>query len=693
MFYSVDKADEVLRQYVDIPCVKTNKGVSIYNIPAAFDIETTSFTEGDEPRAIMYVWQFAIYDTVIIGRTWKEFSTFYTKLCTILGLSLHKRLFVYVHNLSFEFQFIRKRFKWSRVFALDELKPVQALTVDGVEFRCSYLLSGYSLAKIGDMLTKYPVEKKVGDLDYTLIRHSKTPLSEREIGYCINDVLVVTHFIRERIERDGDISRIPLTKTGYVRRYCRNACLYNSIKSHKKTGEYFNKFRFFMDELTITPDEYEQLKRAFQGGFTHASAFYSGRTVQDVQSFDFTSSYPAVMVSERFPMSKAKIVYPKNHEEFEKYLRCYCCIFDVEFYDLEPRIIWEHPLSESRCPICEKAQIDNGRVVKAAHLVTTLTDPDFIIISKFYKWKSMGIANFRIYTRGYLPKPFVESVLKLYEDKTVLKGVEEKQDEYLNSKEMLNSCYGMAVTDICRPKICYNGNEWNPPRKPNVKKEVDKYNKDKQRFLFYPWGVFVTAYARRNLFTAIYELQDDYIYADTDSVKFINADKHKEYFEGYNKMITEKIQRALTEQGIDPSKACPKTIKVVEKPLGVWDEDGHYSKFRTLGAKRYLVEKDGKISLTVSGVNKHVAVPYLLEKYGSNDAVFEAFNEGLYIPPDYTGKMTHTYIHDRVRGEIKDYTGIVAKYDELSGVHLKGAEYTLSLSREYENYLKGLRVI
>ena len=251
----------------------------------------------------------------------------------------------------------------------------------------------------------------------------------------------------------------------------------------------------------------------------------------------------------------------------------------------------------------------------------------------------------------------------------------------------------MTVTDICRPHIKYGKGEWETPQKPNIEKEVEKYNNNMQRFLYFPWGVFVTAYARRNLFTAIYELQDDYIYADTDSVKFINADKHKNYFDGYNKMITAKIQRALSEQDIDPSKACPKTIKGVEKPLGVWDDDGHYSKFRTLGAKRYLVEKDGKISLTVSGVNKHVAVPYLLEKYGSNDGVFEAFKEGLYIPPDKTGKMIHTYINDTVQGKIKDYTGIEAEYEELCGVHLKGAEYTLSLSREYEDYLKGIKML
>ena len=117
-----------------------------------------------------------------------------------------------------------------------------------------------------------------------------------------------------------------------------------------------------------------------------------------------------------------------------------------------------------------------------------------------------------------------------------------------------------------------------------------------------------------------------------------------------------------------------------------------YSRFKTLGAKRYLVEKDGEISLTVSGVNKKIAVPYLIDTYG-RDGVFDAFDDELYIPPENTGKNTHTYIDEPVSGEITDYTGITEKYYESSGVHLEAADYSLSMHVAYLNYIKGVRTI
>lgn len=684
--YKPSDISEMLRDAMDeAPTVRTGKKITYYDVPCAFDIETTSFYDNGEKRAIMYEWTLGINGAVMIGRTWEEFLSVYAQIVEALELDHDKRLIIYIHNMSFEFQFIRKHFRWADTFSLKERKPIYAITAEGVEFRCSYLLSGFSLAMLGKQLRKYPVQKMEGDLDYSLPRHSATPLTEKEIGYCVNDVKVVMAYIKESMERDGNITRIPLTKTGYVRRYCRDSCLYNG--NHKKTVWKFQKYRNLMQSLTLEPEEYTQLKRAFQGGFTHANAFYSGKVLHNVGSYDFTSSYPAVMVSEKFPMSRGEEVEITGKEQFERNLALYCCLFDVEIYNLESTTLVEHPLSLSRCRNARKFVEDNGRLVECEYLRTTLTEQDYFILQKFYRWKKMRVGNFRRYKKAYLPTDFVKSILKLYEDKTILKNVEGKEDEYLRSKEMINSCYGMTVTDIRRDTIIYADDLWGV-ESVDTEETIAKYNKNIRRFLFYPWGVWITAYARKNLFTGIYEFGTDYIYSDTDSIKAVNIDNHRDFIEAYNKRIISKLERACDFHGIPREKIRPRTIEGKEKPLGVWDFEGIYTRFKTLGAKRYMVEKEGKISITVSGINKKFAVPYMEEVFGDN--IFDGFSDGLYIPPERTGKNTHTYIDDPHGGLLKDYRGDIWEYHEESAVHLENADYALSLGAAYVDYLSGI---
>ena len=688
----------------------------LYAIYDALDRHKAGEQPKPEKVAIMYEWTVNVCGLTMIGRTWDEFLQLYDAIVKRYRTGEKTRFVFYVHNLAFEFQFIRTRFTWENVFALDLREPVKARTTDGIEFRCSYLLSGYSLALVGEHLTKYPVQKMVGDLDYSLIRHAETPLTEKEIGYCVNDCRVVVSYILEEIERNrGRIISIPLTKTGYVRRYCRKACMHPGAHDRKSRKAY-TRYRDLMRALTITgADEYHQLKRAFAGGFTHCSAWYSGQTMEDVTSFDFTSSYPTVMVAERFPMSRAELIPEITKDEFEKSLRLYCCIFDVNFIGLRPKTHMEHFLSESKCfKIDGKYQPDNGRIVWADSVYTTLTDVDYKIMQRFYTWDRIRIANFRRYRRGYLPTDFVKAVLKLYADKTQLKGIAGKEAEYLNSKEMLNSCYGMMVTDPCRPEYHYN-NEWLPPAAPDINDAIKQYNESSNRFLFYPWGVYVTAYARRNLLIhGVLPCGEDYIYSDTDSIKITNADAHRSVIESYNERITRKLQQACDWHGIPREALCPQTVKGVPKPLGVWDDDGTYTRFKSLGAKRYLVEKDGKkLSLTVSGLNKHIAIPYLISLHGRQVAreivragglispqelrqrvytrVFDSFDDELYIPAGYTGKNLHTYIDDELSGYVTDYTGTTAEYNERSGVHLSAAEYSLKIGYLYAQYIKGVR--
>ncbi|MCS5737474.1 hypothetical protein, partial [Herbiconiux daphne] len=175
----------------------------------------------------------------------------------------------------------------------------------------------------------------------------------------------------------------------------------------------------------------------------------------------------------------------------------------------------------------------------------------------------------------------------------------------------------MSVTDIVREETEYIDDEWKSTPQ-NIEEEISNYNSSRNRTLYYAWGIWVTAYARRNLWSAIFALKEDYIYADTDSVKYFNKEKHAAYFEEYNVDVTNKLLTMAKHQKLDPKLLSPKTVEGIEKPMGVWEWEGDYTHFKTLGAKRYLTKTGDYYSLTVAGLPKSAGMKYLKEQ-GEND--------------------------------------------------------------------------
>ena len=700
--YSIDDINVLLDDSLQI--ITTNKKIKYYNVACTIDIESSSFYEDRNKRAIMYSFVIGINGKGLIARTYDELHTIIDKIVEFYHLNKDVRMIFYIHNLQYEFQFFRKQFEWEKVFAIEPRRILYALMKNGIELRCSYLLSGYSLAYIGNhILNKYHVKKLVGYLDYSKIRHSGTPLTDDEVNYQLNDGLVVMAYIQERIEEYKDnISYLPLTKTGKVRELMRKNCLFRA-KHHQRNARYINAVHSINIKSVL---EYKQLKCGFQGGFTHANGNYVGQVVKNVDSWDIASSYPSVLVLEQYPMSDGEIVKIKNRKDMEEKMKLYCCLFDATFVNIESTTSYEHPISESKCQNLLSPHRDNGRIVSAEKLSITLTEQDFYIIRDFYNWDKLLISNFRIYHKAYLPREFVLSVLQLYSMKTTLKGIEESYVEYMNSKEMVNSCYGCCVTDICRDELEYlpsmedvsetDGGWISSPC--DYEKELNKYNKNPRRFLAYQWGVWVTAYARRNVFMAIKEFNRDYVYCDTDSVKGRNGEKHRKFFEQYNENIKRKCVRASKYQNIPLELFSPKTKEGKVKTIGLFEFEGTYTEFKTLGAKRYMVktEKGFKYgnetipySLTISGLSKTTSIPYLYHKYG--DGIMEEFKDGMYIPPEHTGKNTHTYLDFEQNGFVTDYLGNVGYYHELSSIHLESCEYELSMTREFLDFLMGIQ--
>lgn len=694
------------------------KKCMVWNIPAAFDIETTP--NKHYKVSYMYIWMLNINGVSTYGRTWNQFEHLMEEIRNIFNISAENQLYIYIHNEAYEMSFMMPRYAdyIDSYFATDSRNPVK-VSMKGIIFKDSYILSGLSLEKTADGLTKFKVRKQVGSLDYRKKRNSKTPLTEKELGYCLDDVRTLTAYIAEQImQYDDDITKIPMTNTGRVREYYREHCLYKTTKSGKRVRN--KKFCQYIKNKQLTPELYAVAKRAFAGGFTHAGHYLSGLTLNNVHSMDFTSSYPAVMVSEKFPAETPYEVEYSSWDEFYRDVDAgYGILFSVEIEDLNDSLFpYEHYISASKCQTVgypkrgkdgktefrnfDHTGIDNGRIYRSDRITLFITEQDWDIISKTYDFSYARILRAWRFKKDYFPKEILDCLLTLYEKKTTLKGVEGMEAEYQLSKGMTNSSFGMMVQDVVNGSVTWNPDaeeawECEPADTNSVSDIIDRYNKSPKRFTYFIDGVYITAYARHNLWEGIMELGKDYAYSDTDSVKFVNYKSHENFFNDYNTRITGKIDKCLKSRKIDISRSRPKTIKGEQKPLGVWDYEGYYDRFKTLGAKRYIIEgfhrPDGslkeKYEITIAGVNKKKGGEYIFSQKRENGKKdpFELFNDSMTIPENKSGRLVSYYTDHPYGGIIVDEYGNAEMMEEYGGCYLEESKYSMSMSDEYAEYI------
>ncbi|MDE5978306.1 MAG: hypothetical protein K2G70_07600 [Turicibacter sp.] len=583
-------------KYLFCKQIRGHKKTTYYDLECGFDIETTSLQEYENfkmPLGFMYQWQMCIGEDVIFGRYWEEFTSFLDTLTEKLQLSVNKKLVIYVHNLAFEYQFMKNFVTITDAFFKDKRIPLKFTVNECFEFRCSYFLTNMSLERWCDQTPDNIYCKNVGYYNYRKIRTPSTALTPIEMSYCYNDVRGLCVNIRHLLE-DDNIADIPLTSTGYVRRECRSAMQLNPD----------NRKIFLSTKLTLA--QYKLIHDAFMGGYTHCNYKYAGILLEDLDSYDITSSYPFQMMDNNgYPIGKFIKVNPKTQEEFEEYSSKYACVMDITIEDLELREEVDFPyISYSKCKeITKEHKYDNGKVMSAKLIRICITDVDLRIIRKVYKEKiKIYVHDMYIAKKGPLPKELKQVIYKYYHAKTTLKNTDYYY--YLKSKNKLNAIYGMMVSDILRRTLVFDGLNADYEKNENGEyKESDvsilnKYYQGRNSFLPYQWGVWVTAFAREMLFDSILNVKGT-VYVDTDSNKHFKLKENEDYFNLRNDELMNK------KESIDY------TVEFNGKKytLGVWDRDKPLHKFISYGSKKYAyVEynegKKGTFHITVSGMNK-----------------------------------------------------------------------------------------
>ena len=609
--YNVNElTDDCIKRIVDNNDIVSRKDKTYINDIITFDIETSTIRDLEKPYAFLYIWQACFCgDVVVMGRTWQECKDFFNRVARVCSLGEGRLLPIYVHNLPFEFHFMQDFFTMTNVFATDNHKVLKATMNNCFELRCSYYLSNMSLSKFISNTPNALYIKAVGDLDYKEVRTPLTILSDVEYGYCYNDVRGLYEAVHFLLQEDNVI-QIPMTSTGYVRRDCRRA-----MNKNKDNRKIFNK-------TSLDLEQYFLCKECFRGGNTASNRKRCNKIYKTVSSYDITSSYPFVMLTEKFPMGKFMRLANIMPTLLRGYNNKYCTMGRYTFTGLKVKEnnIPIPYIPYSKCTeIGSERVIYNGRILEANLLTISLTNIDFEIIENQYTYDKLFINDFYYCYKDYLPIELTNQILKYYRDKTELKGVKDKEYEYNKSKNKLNSIYGMCVTDIIREAWEYEDDIF--IKNAHNKTSLDDYYESFNSFLVYQWGVWVTAYARKNLQNMLDVVGDDVIYCDTDSIKYIN--NYDKEFNECNNSIINRVEREGLEAYCD--------YKGKRMYLGVWTKEETYDDFVTMGAKKYAYNYSRKLKIndsryayikykelgiTVSGLSKSKGAKELTKKGG-----------------------------------------------------------------------------
>lgn len=645
VFYSLEEFERKMSwnhlTYSTIHTGSKRKGRNNSTVICAFDTETTSVIDLEHKASYVYAWSFDIYSNgthyTVLERDIQKIPALLELIqYVVLKKSINKNVSVLVgvHNLPYDFTFISSLIPVTNLFAKSKRQPL--MFDSGIfHFVDTLAISGMSLEKTANAYTK--TKKMAGDLDYTMVRNTKTPLSRKEERYCFNDVKVVTEYLEYLLLTYGINGFFPATKTSICRR-----ALKDSFNTEYPNKDRANEVKdWIMDDMfPETMQEYDCLIRyLFRGGYTHSNASKTGYVLENMKSKDFESSYPSWIAYEKFPMSKPIKVNP---DEYESIMKNGCLQWYGVFIFDNITSKTQHSIeSKHKCVNVVNPIIDNGRIKHAESMTVMLTNLDWMIYKKFYEWGNVSCETLCLFPHsGKLPKYVINPLFNAYTEKTRLKNA---GLDYKDQKAIVNSFYGMMVTTIPSENITYTDDWGSEPMG-----EDERRNYARTTLLSPYWGIYTTAWARYHLLVDVfYKIGNDAVYGDTDSCKYLNPEKHEETFKRFNRKMAKRRYKFCVTNGFD--------IRLMGH-LGELTDDGTIVNFKTLGAKRYLVLDDhGNLECTVAGLPKRAFNKYLHQnKVTELKEVFNLFDFGLKIK---NCKNAHAYVND-VTDIITDFNGV-----------------------------------
>lgn len=614
------------------------------DIYAAFDIETTNYEIDGKLYNFMYSWALQLDEEItIIGRTWAQFYDLKRKLKEVLkGVSI----VVFVHNLKYEFQYLKPlNFGPGDVLASEKREVIKAYS-EPFEFRCSYKLTDLSLDKLTENVKHH---KKSGEIfDYSKTRFPWSKLTNYEIEYIQNDVLGLVEAVKARNKLFNDtLYTMPITLTGYTRRQSRQ--IMRTVN------------RQWIEKIKLDEEKYKMCAGSFRGGNNIANRNYINETIEDLELVDASSAHPAKILLEPFPIGDWQWIKNCDPEKLIKYIytRKRAVIAQIRFNNIRLKDKYDPApyIPENKCLIRGKKSSIFNRILKAEQIEIFLTDIDFKIILVQYEFDSFDVVKAMKCRYGMLPAQLRDFVAQLYAEKTSKKGVDDAA--YSVAKILINSVFGLMSQNPAKEKIYYIDGKFEIG-KAGAAANIEQFNKS--AFFSYAYGVYISAYSRRELQKMIKAVGNDaFVYCDTDGVYFI--EKYANW-DAINQLITESEKAGEEYAAVDHDG-------VIHYPGG-WELKKGIKKFRTAGQKKYAWEDKNGVHIATAGVHKdkggkelgsvdNFDEGFIFKDAGGNEAIYNDFPEEKYI------------IVDGKKIEIVPY------------VYLRPRQYKLGVYTEYKN--------
>lgn len=698
-----------------IPLGKTNMGAKqshkLMRIACGFDIETNK-------DGFMYIWQFSYYvkgyhdePQYIIGRTWQQFMDLINLVImpfTIKDKNVRKtylkdnkqlkvqkgELLIGVHNLKFEWQWIRSIFRWSNVFSSDARAPYYAILegindkMSGIKFVDTLKLWPMPLKKV-PKVTNGKLQKAVNDLDYNIPRNSQTELTTTEMGYCTNDVGILSYALDYLFDNfiipEG---KVPVSQTSQIRHKILKEADSVDNNGKKKYKHILNlvkisvmsiqMYKYLRGQEIVFNDKKHHLA-FFEAGYTHANALYSAAIQSDIFHFDYTSSYPYVMLTENYPYEIIEEFISSDVDDYWFDDRT-DFILELELDNVEPNTTFG-VLSKSKCVVINEI-LDNGKIYKASKVICIKTRREWETYKKYYTCTVKVRKAYRC-KLAPLPAYVTKNIIEQYHIKAEIKmkGLNKHPDyvnKYEEAKQFVNGIFGMMVTEIHLENFEIDDGH-NLVKKSRLLEEIQREMAKSP--LLAQWGMFVTMYARTRLLDDIWVLRNSFVYSDTDSAFFHRNPDFLKYIEKRNSEIKAENMELFKDEMLED--------------IGCYDLEKHCNRFKTCGAKCYIEEWDepdketGHLwAPTISGIAKDVFYDFCVNnKFDPFDLVESAF-----IQKELTHKLVPEYFDSPRKMIVTDAQGHSEEMFEITSQRLKEVEWTNSLPEKYARLIQQIQV-